>query len=87
MDNEHKEISVALYNASMLPGTFDKRFSKSVYYMAISETEQELTEKQVIWLYKLLYKYRRQCATEFNKYYNNYKLNHHTNQSNDHLNK
>lgn len=67
------EISIAtlLNSCSLLPGSFNKRFIKSIYYQAINKPESELTEKQKEWLFRLLYTYRGQVPETYKKYSDN----------------
>jgi hypothetical protein len=50
-----------LWTCSFLPGSFDKRFVRSLYSQIAQSAEQpELTNKQHAYLAKLEHKYRRQ---------------------------
>ena len=61
MTLNEKYIITHLYSkVTMLPGSWNKRFIRNLYYSAISENEIELTEKQQEWIYRLTYTYRKQ---------------------------
>ena len=69
MTQEEKNICLALGNrVNILPGGFDKRFINNLFALAYNNPEQELTEKQREWLFRLVYKYRRQIADVYEKY-------------------
>jgi hypothetical protein len=53
---EH-QICRALGNVRYLPATFDKRFGNNVSGYGI---EKQLSEEQKEWIYRILYKYRKQ---------------------------
>lgn len=65
MTTEQREITVTLYNCTMLPGSWDKRFIRNVV------DRPELTETQNEWIFRLLYKYRKQCGKVYEKYKSN----------------
>jgi len=54
--SEH-QICRALGNVRFLPATFDKRFAGNASSWGI---EKELSEGQKEWIYRILYKYRKQ---------------------------
>jgi hypothetical protein len=64
------EISIihALSNVTYLPGSFNKRFIRSLNGIADNKPEQEITEKQREWMYRLLYTYRRQVPIVYEKH-------------------
>ena len=68
MTREQVEIALALGNVRFLPASFDKRFAQNMHGLASVEPEKELTEKQVEWLYRILYKYRKQVPVAYEKY-------------------
>ncbi len=55
---------------TFLPASFDKRFSRDLYYLAKADPEKELTEKQRAYLFKLLHKYRKQLPETMQQYQN-----------------
>jgi len=57
VDDLHFEAIKALDRCRFLPGSWDKRFAQG---LASKRIDDELTEKQVFWLKKLVYKYRKQ---------------------------
>lgn len=62
------EICIALGSVRYLPGSFDKRFAHGLYDIATNTPAKELSEKQNEWMYRLLYKYRRQLPNTYRKY-------------------
>lgn len=69
MTSEQFEICQGLaHHVSCLPGTFDKRFMRSIEYF---KPDTELTEKQSEWVYRLLFKYRKQLPNLYSKHQNN----------------
>lgn len=68
MTTEQIEISIALGDVTYLPGSFNKRLGLALHYMAINNPEKELSESQNEWMYRLLYKYRRQIPSVYEKY-------------------
>lgn len=71
MTEEQKYICMQLGNVSYLPASFDKRFAKNLSSLVQTQPEKELTEKQIEWMYRLLYKYRKQLPRTYEKYKNN----------------
>jgi len=71
MTEEQKEICLALGKPTYLPGSFDKRFAHNLSSLAQHQPEKELTEKQNEWMFRLLYKYRKQLARTYDKYKSN----------------
>lgn len=70
MTPEQIEICVMLGGANYLPASFDKRFAHNLFRLATAAPHKELTEKQNEWMYRLLYKYRRQMPRTYEKYKN-----------------
>ncbi len=68
MTTEQIEIINALTQVTMLPGSWDKRFVSKIVH---TPTDKTLTESQNEWLYRLLYKYRRQTIPVYKKYAQN----------------
>lgn len=71
MTPEEKEIAIGFMHVVFLPGSWNKRFAKSMIYNAVQQPDQELTDSQKEWLYRLLYTYRKQMPELYNKYQNN----------------
>lgn len=71
MTQEQKEIAMSFMRVAFLPGSWNKKFAQSMINMAVKETEQELTDSQTEWLYRLLYTYRKQIPDIYSKYQNN----------------
>lgn len=66
MKPEQAEICSALrFKVSYLPGSFDKRLGMSL------DSLKELTEKQNEWMYRLLFKYRRQLPELYERHKTN----------------
>ena len=71
MTTEQIEICKWLGQVSYLPASFDKRLGKNLSFIANNTPETELTDKQNEWMYRLLYKYRKQIYSVYDKYKNN----------------
>lgn len=64
MTKEQRNIINALYTVRFLPGSWTKGFVKNLYSL---KDEQELTEKQNEWIYRLVFTYRKQIPTTYQK--------------------
>jgi hypothetical protein len=63
------EIITHLYKrVTILPGTWDKSFIRNVYN---GDFKKPVTDLQEEWLYRLLYKYRRQIPEIYEKHKTN----------------
>lgn len=71
MTDEQIEVCKALGKVTCLPASFDKRMCRTMFFKACDTPEQELSEKQNEWIYRLLYKYRRQVPNTYEKYKTN----------------
>jgi hypothetical protein len=71
MTNEQLEIATHLIRCTVLPGSWDKRFINKVGQIAVSLPKQDITESQNEWLFRLLYKYRRQMPNLYQKHKTN----------------
>jgi hypothetical protein len=71
MTEDQKKICIGLGNVSYLPACFDKRFGNNLASIAQTEPEKELSEKQIEWMFRLLYKYRRQLPRTYEKHKGN----------------
>lgn len=71
MTTEQIDIATNLGRGKYAPGTFDKRFANDMAAMAKFNCSKELTERQNEMLYRLLYKYRKQLASCYEKYKTN----------------
>lgn len=63
-----EEIRIALNlgsSVTFLPGSWDKRFSNQMYQIAFQNPEKEITASQREWLFRLLYKYRKQVPKTY----------------------
>lgn len=70
---KEEEIKVVLALGSQvtfLPGSWDKRFAHQMYQHAFKTPEKELTISQREWIFRLLYKYRRQVPEMYEKFQN-----------------
>jgi hypothetical protein len=70
MTQEQIDICTALGKVRYLPASFDKRFGNSLHSIAQNTPEKELTEKQNEWMYRLLYKYRKQLPNTYDRFKN-----------------
>lgn len=71
MTTEQIEICKALGKVRYLPASFDKRFGNNLCSLSFTQPEKELSEKQNEWMYRLLYKYRKQLPVTYEKYKSN----------------
>lgn len=71
MTLDQKEICIALGRANYLPGSWDKRLANTLHSLATINPEKELSESQNEWMYRLLYKYRKQLSNTYEKYKSN----------------
>jgi len=71
MTHEQIEIAASFMNVTFLPGSWDKRFAQSMIYKAAQSPDETLSESMNEWLYRLLYKYRKQVPRIYEKYQNN----------------
>lgn len=71
MTKEQIDICLALGRVRYLPGTFDKRLGNNLNAIASNTPEKELSEKQNEWMYRLLYKYRKQLPNTYERFKNN----------------
>ena len=62
------EIAKSFDRVTFPPATWDKRFARQWCNQATSGPGYDLTEKQSEWIYRLLYKYRKQIPDVYNKY-------------------
>jgi hypothetical protein len=58
------KIATALGNCSFAPGSWDKRFCRSMAAMAKNALDIPMTERQRVHLLRLVHKYRRQMPTK-----------------------
>lgn len=68
MTSEQHEIIKGLRIARMLPGSWDKSFSEKLYF---SKPDFKLSETQSEWIFRLLYKYRKQLPDLYEKHKDN----------------
>jgi hypothetical protein len=71
MTEDQKLICRALGAVNYLPGSFDKRFGNNLSQMAKENPEKELSEKQNEWMFRLLYKYRKQLPLPYHTHKDN----------------
>lgn len=71
MDTTQIEIFAALDGVRKLSGSFDKRFITNLASVAKANPLYELSEKQIEWTYRLLYKYRKQLKSLYQQHKNN----------------
>lgn len=70
MTIDQQRICIALGTVSYLPASFDKRFGNNLCALAETQPDKELSEKQNEWMYRLLYKYRKQLPNTYARYKN-----------------
>lgn len=58
------EKAKALYRCRFLPGSFDKRFVRSMHWTACNEPSKTLTWRQKYLLDALVYRYRVQLSSQ-----------------------
>lgn len=68
MTLDQLEIIIGLHTCKFLPGSWDKRFVNDLYH---KKPDPPLTDTQNEWLFRLLYKYRKQVPNLYLKYHNN----------------
>lgn len=61
MTDIERAAVAGLWRCTFLPGTWDKRFSRA---LAKRDASKPLSEKQQEWLWKLVWKYRRQIPEQ-----------------------
>jgi len=71
MTKDQQEICLALGNVRYLPASFDKRFGQNLSSIASGDPTKELSESQNEWMYRLLYKYRKQLPVTYKKHEKN----------------
>lgn len=69
MTQDEITIISKLYACKFAPGTWTKKIVNDMY-SSISET-LKLSEKQEEWIYRILYKYRKQLPFTYNQYKKN----------------
>lgn len=62
MTDEQRRLILRLSKCTFLPGSYEKRFVRSMAALANSKGETELSEKQAAFLAKVGHRYRRQLA-------------------------
>ena len=60
VEPDYRTLAMRLSGCSMLPGSWDKRFSRDMAYAAQNDGCAPYTEKQREHILRLAYKYRRQ---------------------------
>jgi hypothetical protein len=70
MANAEIEIAISLGKCTYLPGSFEKRFAANLAFIARNSPEKEITEKQRVWMYNQLKRYRKQIPQTYEKYCN-----------------
>lgn len=71
MTEDQLKICKALGEVSYLPASFDKRFGNNLCGIAQLTPDKELSDKQVEWMFRLLYKYRRQLPNVYDQFKDN----------------
>lgn len=68
MTSDEIKIALAFNSVTFLPGSFDKRLANSMSGIAQYSPDKNITERQSEWMYRLLYKYRKQIPQVYEKY-------------------
>lgn len=69
MTADEQLIILKLNSCTFLPASWNKRFVGSLLNKIKSDgTSDELTESQREWMYRLLYRYRKQIPETYNKF-------------------
>lgn len=68
MTTDEQKICIALGSCRYQPGSFDKRLGNNLHDQAV--TLQLITESQREWMYRLLYKYRKQLPNLYSLHKN-----------------
>jgi hypothetical protein len=69
MTADEQLIILNLNCCTLLPGSWNKRFIESLLNKIRTDgTTEELTEAQRVWMYRLLYTYRKQIPETYNKF-------------------
>lgn len=62
MTDEQRRLILRLSRCTFLPGSYEKRFVRSMVALAHSKDNPDLTEKQAAFLARVSQRYRRQLA-------------------------
>jgi hypothetical protein len=68
MTDDEKIVISALDRVTYLPGSWNKKFAGAMVSLMRTSPEKELSEKQGQWIYRLLYRYRRQVPEVYERY-------------------
>jgi hypothetical protein len=68
MTADQQKICIALGSVRYLSGSWDKRFGNNLHGIAVSNPEQPLSDSQNEWMFRLLYKYRKQLQRIYIKF-------------------
>ena len=68
MTAEQIEICMKLGSVRYLPASFNKRLGQSLCAIAEHSPQKELSASQNEWMYRLLYRYRKQLPNTYDKY-------------------
>lgn len=68
MTNDEQTICKAIGTVRFLPGSWDKRFANNMAALAVSDPQVELSAGMKEWIYRILYKYRRQLPVVYNRF-------------------
>jgi hypothetical protein len=68
MSEQEKEVIGALDRVTYLPGSWNKKFAGAMVSLMRTSPDKALSEKQGQWIYRLLYRYRRQVPEVYERY-------------------
>lgn len=70
MSPDEIKIARSFSRITFAPATFNKRFALNMNSLAETNPDQEITEKQREWMYRILYTFRRQVPDIYRQFEN-----------------
>jgi hypothetical protein len=64
MTEDQKAMAIHLGVCMFVPGSYDKRFAKNMWFLAAENPDQAITERQHNCLCKMTHRYRRQIPRD-----------------------
>lgn len=64
MTEDQKTMALHLGVCTFVPGSYDKRFAKNMWFLATENADQAITDRQHSCLCRLTYRYRRQIPKD-----------------------
>jgi hypothetical protein len=71
MTPDQIQIAKSFNRITFQPGTHNKRFAQSMIAIAENKPEYEISSKQEVWLYWIIYTFRRQIPDVYEKFKEN----------------